>query len=209
MEKIRMVVLTKSSKYGKNCVAGINLANGGWVRLVTNDESSHGAVADEDLICQDGNIVQVLDIIDAPILGACNTEIQPENVLLDLGTYIEIVGKMSIEEVLKFHPLESRSDILGNIYPYITETRVGSVGYSLTIVEVNDLEIVQEENLAGKPKTKINFNYNGKQYKNISVTDEKFYYAKNGTRYNKAILVVSIGTPYNNRYYKFVSAIYV
>lgn len=209
MEKIRMVVLTKSSKYGKNCVAGINLANGGWVRLVTNDESSHGAVSDEDLICQDGNIVQVLDIIDAPILGACNTEIQPENILLDLGTYIEIVGKMSIEEVLKFHPLESRSDILGNIYPYITETRIGSVGYSLTIVEVNDLEIVQEENLAGKPKTKINFNYNGKQYKNISVTDEKFYYAKNGTRYNTAILVVSIGIPYNNRYYKFVSAIYV
>ena len=79
----------------------------------------------------------------------------------------------------------------------------------MTIVEVNDLEIVQEENLAGKPKTKINFNYNGKQYKNISVTDEKFYYATNGTRYNTAILVVSIGTPYNNRYYKFVSAIYV
>lgn len=26
MGKIRMVVLTKSSKYGKNCVAGINLA---------------------------------------------------------------------------------------------------------------------------------------------------------------------------------------
>lgn len=45
MGKIKMVVLTKSSKYGKNCVAGINLVNGNWVRLVTNDESSHGAVS--------------------------------------------------------------------------------------------------------------------------------------------------------------------
>lgn len=209
MEKIRMVVLTKSSKYGKNCVAGIKLASGGWVRLVTNDESSHGAVSDEDLICEDGKSVQVLDVIDAPILEACNTEIQPENVLLDLDTYIDIVGKMTIEEVLSIHPLEVRDNILGNIYSYITEARVGSVGYSLTIVEVDDLEIVQEENLDGKIKTKVNFKYNDTQYEDISVTDKDFYSVENGTQYDNAILVVSIGTPYNGKYYKFVSAIYV
>ena len=209
MEKIRMVVLTKSSKYGKNCVAGINLASGGWVRLVTNDESSHGAVSDEDLVCEDGKSVQVLDVIDAPILEACNTEIQPENVLLDLETYIDIVGKMTIEEVLSIHPLEARDNILGNIYSYITEARVGSVGYSLTIVEVDDLEIVQEENLDGKIKTKVNFKYNDTQYEDISVTDKDFYSVENGTQYDNAILVVSIGTPYNGKYYKFVSAIYV
>lgn len=209
MEKIRMVVLTKSSKYGKNCVAGINLASGGWVRLVTNDESSHGAVSDEDLVCEDGKSVQVLDVIDAPILEACNTEIQPENVLLDLDTYIDIVGKMTIEEVLSIHPLEARDNILGNIYSYITEARVGSVGYSLTIVEVDDLEIVQEENLDGKIKTKVNFKYNDTQYEDISVTDKDFYSVENGTQYDNAILVVSIGTPYNGKYYKFVSAIYV
>lgn len=209
MGKIRMVVMTKSSKYGKNCVAGINLENGSWVRLVTNDESSYGAVADEDLVCEDGKSVQVLDVIDAPIVGICNNEIQPENVLLDLDTYIKIVRKMSMNEVLSIHPLESRGNILGNIYPYITEARVGSVGYSLTIVGVHDLEIVQEENPEGKPKTKVKFNYNDDQYENMSVTDEKFYSLKNGTRYDKAILVVSIGTPYKGRYYKFVSAIYV
>ncbi len=209
MGKIKMVVLTKSSKYGKNCVAGINLVNGNWVRLVTNDESSHGAVSDEDLVCKDGKSVQVLDVIDAPIVGACNTEIQPENVLLDLDTYIEIVGKMSIEEVLNIHPLESKSNILGNIYSYITEARVRFVGYSLTIVGVNDLEIVQEENPLGKPKTKAKFYYKGNRYENMSVTDDKFYSVKNGTMYDRAILVVSIGTPYNGKYYKFVSAIYV
>lgn len=209
MGKITMVVLTRSSKYGKNCVAGINLDNGSWVRLVTNDESSHGAVSDENLVCEDGNSVQVLDVIYAPVLGACDDAIQPENVLLDLQTYIEIVGRMSIEEVLNVHPLEFRSYILGNKYPYITEARVETVGHSLTIVEVWDLEIVQEENPSGKPKTKVKFYYNGNQYENVSVTDENFYSAENGTKFNRAILVVSIGTPYNNKYYKFVSAIYV
>lgn len=85
MGNIRMVVLTKSSKYGNNCVAGIDLSNGDWVRLVTEDEASHGAVSDNDLICEDGRSVEVLDVIDAPILGLCNDCVQPENVLLDLN----------------------------------------------------------------------------------------------------------------------------
>ena len=83
-----MVVLTKSSKYGSNCVAGIDVNSGNWVRLVTEDEISHGAVTDEDLICENGEMVKVLDVIDVPIIRRCHDCIQPENVLLDLDTYI-------------------------------------------------------------------------------------------------------------------------
>ena len=134
MGNIRMVVLTKSSKYGNNCVAGIDLSNGGWIRLVTEDEASHGAVSDNDLICEGGRSVEVLDVIDVPILGMCNDCVQPENVLLDLDTYIEIKGRMTLDEVLKIHPLERKRNILGNDYGYITEARVNTVGYSLFIV---------------------------------------------------------------------------
>lgn len=204
-----MVVLTKSSKYGSNCVAGIDLVNGNWVRLVTEDDASYGAVSDEDLICKDGRNVEVLDVIDAPILGMCNDCVQPENVLLDLNTYIEIKGRMTMDEVLKIHPLERKRNILGNDYGYITEARVNTVGYSLIMVEVFDLVISQEENPYGKPKTKARFIYQETEYENMSVTDYKFYSIQSGTMYERAILVVSIGTPYNGRYYKFVSAIFV
>lgn len=204
-----MVVLTKSSKYGNNCVAGINLSNGEWVRLVTEDDTSHGAVSDEDLICKDGRRVKVLDVIDAPILEMCNDCVQPENVLLDLNTYIERKGRMTMDEVLEIHPLEVKRNILGNDYGYITEARVNTVGYSLIIVEVFDLVISQEENPYGKPKTKARFIYQGTEYKNMSVTDDKFYSIQSGTIFERAILVVSIGTPYNGKYYKFVSAIFV
>lgn len=209
MGKIKMVVLTKSSKYGRNCVAGIDLTNGNWVRLVTDDENTHGAVSDKDLVCRNGKNIQVLDVIDAPILKACKTEIQPENVLLDLDTYIEMIGRMTLEEVLRIHPLESRDNILGNLYQYITEERVRLVDHSLTIIRVSDLKIVQGENPSGKQKTKARFYYKGNKYENMSVTDSKFYSVRNGTQYDSAILVVSIGTPYKGRYYKFVSAIYV
>lgn len=209
MGNIRMVVLTKSSKYGNNCVAGISLIDGNWVRLVTKDDSSHGAISDEDLICKDGRNVEVLDVIDAPILGMCNDCIQPENVLLDLDVYIEIVGRMTIDKVLTIHPLERKRNILGNEYGYITEARVNAVGYSLMIVEVFDLVISQEENPSGKPKTKAKFIYQGTKYEKMSVTDYKFYSIQSGTKFERAILVVSIGTPYNGKYYKFVSAIFV
>ena len=201
MGNIRMVVLTKSSKYGNNCVAGIDLSNGDWIRLVTEDEASHGAVSDNDLICEGGRSVEVLDVIDVPILGMCNDCVQPENVLLDLDTYIEIKGRMTLDEVLKIHPLERKRNILGNDYGYITEARVNTVGYSLIIVEVFDLVITQEENPYGKPKTKAKFIYQGTEYENMSVTDQKFYSIRSGSKFERAILVVSIGTPYNSRYY--------
>ena len=176
---------------------------------MTEDEVSHGAVSDEDLICKDGRKVEVLDVIDAPIIGRCNDCVQLENILLDLDTYIEIVDRMTLEEVLKIHPLENKTNILGNDYGYITEARVDTVGYSLIIVEVFDLVITQEENPLGKPKTKARFVYRGTEYENMSVTDYKFYSIRSGTKFEKAIIVVSIGTPYNGRYYKFVSAIFV
>ena len=108
MYTIRMVVLTKSSKFGKYCVAGIDLKNRNWIRLVTNDEASCGAVAKENLVCNDGSIVQVLDVIDVPVLGACQDAIQPENVLIDLTENIEIVQNMSLDDVLRIHPLEKK-----------------------------------------------------------------------------------------------------
>ncbi|HJB46990.1 MAG TPA: hypothetical protein H9713_09840 [Candidatus Mediterraneibacter surreyensis] len=209
MEYIKMVVLTKSAKYGDNCVAGIDLSNGAWVRLVTENEESHGAVSDSALICEDGRSVEVLDVIDAPILKMCDDCIQPENVLLDLDTPIKISGRMTLDEVLKIHPLERKRNILGNDYIYITEARVDSVGYSLIMVEVFDLVFTREENTEGKTKLKASFKYQETEYKNMSVTDRKYLKIQNETRFEKAILVVSIGTPYNSRYYKFVSAIFV
>lgn len=116
---------------------------------------------------------------------------------------------MSLDDVLRIHPLENRSYILGNVHYYVEDSRIESVGYSLTIVEVSNLEIIQEENPSGKPKTKVNFDYNGSKYVNMSVTDEQFYSVNNGKKFDKAILIISIGTPFNNKYYKFVSAIYI
>lgn len=201
--------MTESSKFSGKCVAGIDVESGKWVRLVSDDEETHGAIANSDLYYQDGGKCQVLDIVDVPIIEECGDDIQPENVLLDTSKYIRYVGMASLEDVLEIHPAEIRNDILGNKYSYISEQRVDSVGYSLALVEVQDLEIVQVENPNGRPKTKVNFTYQGYSYTQMSVTDPRFYSVTSGTVYDSAVLVISIGTPYNEKYYKFVSGIYV
>ena len=44
MGKLVMIILTKSSKFSAKCVAGINVENGEWVRLVSDDVEKHGAI---------------------------------------------------------------------------------------------------------------------------------------------------------------------
>ena len=46
---VEMVVLTKSAKNGGHCVAGIDVDTGNWVRLVSNDLNTHGALSDQDM----------------------------------------------------------------------------------------------------------------------------------------------------------------
>lgn len=209
MGEITFLVLTKSSKFSRYCVAGIDCKSGNWIRLITKDLRSHGAVGAEALICKNGRECQILDVIKAPILNDANDILQPENVLMDTSKSMHFVKKATLEDVLKIHPAEIREYILGNKYPYVTEERVGQLGYSLTLVKVNHLLIKHVINLDGRPKTKVDFAYRFDRYENIAVTDDRFYSVPDGTLYNEAYLVVSIGTPYHNRYYKFVSAIYL
>ncbi len=209
MGNIRLIIMTESSKFSGKCVAGIDVDSGKWVRLVSDDEKTHGAIANRDLYYQNGGKCEVLDIVDVPIIEECGDDIQPENMLIDTSKYIRYVGRASLEDVLEIHPAEVRNDILGNRYSYISEQRVDTVGYSLALVEVQDLEIIQVEIPDGRLKTKVNFRYQGYSYSQMSVTDPRFYSVANGTIYDSAVLVVSIGTPYNEKYYKFVSGIYV
>lgn len=209
MGEVTVVVLTKSSKFSGYCVAGINYYSGEWVRLVTKDLVSHRAVRAEDLIYEDGKECEILDVIKVPIISSVNDVLQPENIKMDTSKYIQLIRKATMGDVLKIHPTEIRNHILGNKYPYIKDEKVGQLGYSLTLVKVNNLLIKQVSNPGGSPKTKADFTYQFERYENISVTDYRFYSITDGTLFKKAYLVVSIGTPYNNKYYKFVSAIYV
>lgn len=205
-ERKEIAILTKSSKNRGYCVAGIDLETGEWIRLVSDDVGSHGALFEGHMRYVNGGICQILDIVSVPVLGPAPGIYQPENVLIDSAEQWEKLGVISIDEVLQLHPAEYHNYLLGNEYSYITDAKIDTVGHSLILVEVSDLVITHP----GEHQTKASFRYNFDTYMNMSVTDQEFYDVPNGKKYSSAILVMSLPeVPYNERYfYKFVAKIF-
>lgn len=210
MGKLVMIILTKSSKFSAKCVAGINVENGEWERLVSDDVEKQGAIPDYKLQT-DTREVCILDVVEVPIIGRCGDLLQPENVMIDKTEKMKIIDRVTLQDVLKIHPKENGDYkyILGNPYMYVSEDTINDVHRSLTLVKVKNLIIRQVVTPEQKKKTKACFFYRGDYYENIPVTDPDFYNVLDNSFCKSAYLVVSIGTPYNNKYYKFVAKIFV
>lgn len=79
MQTKRIVVLANSRKHSERCVAGREIlpnGYGGWIRPVSA-RNGHG-IDDRDSTYIDGNALQVLDVVDVPLVEprpyACHTE---------------------------------------------------------------------------------------------------------------------------------------
>lgn len=203
---IEAVILTKSAKNGGYCVAGIDVQTSEWVRFVSNDDTSHGALFNQDMQYEDGSYCEILDVVRIPILDNVPSEHQPENVLIDDEKYWEKTRALSIPELLEIHPPEQHFLLLGNQYAYITEERIGIVGHSLILIRVNNLVITHPY----EHTTKATFDYNFDTYEKMSITDPAFYNTPDQTNIGEAILVISLpDAPYQERrYYKFIAKIF-
>ena len=201
-----VAILTMSSKNHGFCVAGIDIGNGEWIRLVSDDVDTHGALRKEDVRYSDGGYCKPLDVVRVAIDQYTPIEHQRENALIDSTKYWEKVGTIDIESVLKIHPAEYHDVLLGNQYAYITEAGIYKVSESLILVKVSDLTI----NHPTEWSTKATFTYRGTQYCNMAVTDPEYYAAPNNYHVNSAILVMSLpDSPQNEKYYyKFVAKIF-
>ena len=205
MEK-NIAILTKSSKNKRYCVAGIDMNNGMWVRLVSADEISHGALSNDDMRYDDGSPCNILDVAKIQIVCPAPNDFQPENVLIDAKKPWKRLGHLSIKDVLSIHPAERHSVILGNKYAYLTDAKIGTVGHSLVLIQVRDLMLSRSENL----KTKAQFYYGAYKYEKMSVTDPQYYSVVDPMNIGNAVLVVSLpDAPHNEKYYyKFIAKIF-
>lgn len=208
--KREVAILTKSSKYKGYCVAGIDINTGEWVRFVSDNEQTHGALSAYDISYADRHICKPLDVVSVEVVGAAPLPHQPENYLIDSREYWTKTGECTLSDVLTVHPAEVRPYLYGNLGSFVDGEEIDDIGYSLTLVKVSSLTISQTTNTYGKPKTKASFVYNGKWYNNLSVTDPNYYSVPNGTRFVQAYLVISLpDTPFpENCYFKFVAQIY-
>lgn len=207
---VKFAVLTKSKKWHGLCVSGINIDNGQFVRLVSDDQENHGTIYEWDFKYSNGRSIECLDIVKAAVLGHDGAQLQPENLLVDKTKTIEFVDHATIEEVISMHHCDIVDKIFANDAEYIDheDWEKSNFGRSLLLLQVSNLKVF----INSYGKTKANFIYEGEEYKNYSVTD--FKYMDKELNINRAYLVVSVGVGFThmitnkNVHYKLIAAIY-
>lgn len=212
IETKEVIILTKSAKFKNYCVAGIGVETGEWVRLVSGIEDIHGALTEEHMTYEDGTKCQIFDRVKVAYIDKVPTETQPENLLIAEEYYMKKVGEESLDNVVKIHPAEKHHYLFGTRYSAVKSSYLQelNVDYSLALIKVENFAFEKMENSDGYQKLKASFDYNGIRYERMSITDKEYLEPKAGsaTSFAEAYLVVSIGEPYNESYYKFVAQIF-
>ena len=163
----KIIIMTKSAKITGFCIAGIDISNGQWVRLVSDDGTGEGAVSKRDLTFKDGTQAEVFDLVAVECVPS-PTEAQSENYLYDKRYYWEKIKTMSQEEAFSNCPLSNSQFIFKNNERSLYDNEIN--GESLMLVEIDQI-IINVVNQYGKKKWKTDFIYNGFTYNNINIGD--------------------------------------
>ena len=208
MQRVRLVILAKSYKQGGYCVAGLNLFNGEWVRLVSS-RGNDNAISKYSM---DSRSINCLDIVDVDLIEHVPLACQKENFRVYEGTGIIKTGKLDLEDVVNEMNLDKPNYIFANSDKYIFDREVKELKRSLLFVKVSNFWVTARKNSEReKPKFKCSFSYNNTHYSNLSLTDPNFCTLdKVGKLIRSAALVISLPSkPYDDgAYYKFVSSVF-
>lgn len=205
-----IIILTKSDKRMGYCVAGIDRRTGEWVRVVSSNDSTEHAVPDQDLICDNGQTVDIYDIVEIDFIRAVPTDVQPENYLYNETVQWKMQGKSNLEEVLRIHGYDYTEYVFGNTVHRLEQDEVHLAGQSLLLLNVGQ----PQYNVKTFPDRKVlqmNFSYNNNRYSFLKVTQkdlkEEYIYKEDGW-YNTGTntFVFSLTDRYKDgRYYKVVA----
>lgn len=216
----RIVCLANSRKPGGRCVAGKTMDYRTWVRPVS--DPAGGSIADEDRHYEDGRDVDLLDVIDIPILGAVATPLQAENWQIDPRWYWTRVDQLAASR------LEELADAPGALWlngfstvpgknDRIPDERVDALesGVSLHFIRVPNLRIrVITPGIAfGDHKRKVRgaFRWSGEDY-DFTITDPvieaRFKAGPDGEfAQGERYLTVSLAEPDRGFAYKLIAAV--
>lgn len=206
---MNIIILTKSCKNKKYCVAGINDKE----ELVRLGIDNKAEIPADIFKYKDGKDICIGDMININKFEKSPLENQPENIIINIDE-IEFVQKVEDKELLKI--LEKRGNnnnryIFFNDKEYIEKEKIEQNYdiHSLDIVMTNNINIYIKESY-GKRKSKADFCYNGIRYSEFSITDSDYFdYNKKQFSNGKFYLVVSLANKLiQDKYYKFIAKIF-
>jgi hypothetical protein len=173
---VRFVCLANSFKEGGRCLAGIEVDNNNnprienghpkWIRPICN--TPHGEVPTH-LVAH----LNILDIIEIDITGYPKArDYQTENALFHENS-IRVHGRYNSNNLNEL--CDNRNLIFGNRGKAVSEEAIGTLSYSLMLINTNQFEVIEKtyEDNPIMPKMRMVFFYNGNQY-DLPVTDPVF-----------------------------------
>lgn len=198
-----ILVLTKSYKDGGFCVAGIDLTNNEFIRLVSNSDG--GPLSDTETESISPLTVISFWGIPFPLKN------QIENVIIDNEKQISIIRQETISTVEKMfdEKIFHNTGLIYNDEPVLERDIMKNVTSSLSIALFTNMNI--SKNLQGKYRAK--FSYENTQ-KNFSMTDPE--YCNNDYYIHEGLMIISIPLLNNSwnmnnpdkPYFKFIAKIF-
>lgn len=177
MKTIKVLILAISYKTHGKCVAGIDLSSQKkWklVRLIQDNPDRpefEDSIPDEKLIG-----IQKLDIVECEVESVERHLPQTENVKL-VGE-LRKIGRAGRKTAHKFYYPKSKNSYLLDTdeESYVKPSELGTkVKSSLELIKVQYLHFYKKANADGKQKAKVEFEFDGKMFKDISMTDPDYY----------------------------------
>ena len=217
-----IICLANSRKIHGHSVAGKEIAGGNigsWIRPVSGRAA--GELSEEDRRFENGREPGLLDIIRIPMIEARPCGYQTENHLIDDSEYWTREGEASWDQLqcaldsISGPLWDNSSSSYNGLHDRVDETTANSLGSSLRLVEVTDLEITVAVEGAeigkGRRKVRGNFTLNGTPYR-LAVTDpliERNYLAgaDGAFKVGPAVLCISFREPYRGYAYKMIAGV--
>lgn len=199
----QILILANSRKLSGRCIAGKDHA-GEWIRLT---KGGHKAVPVSEAISCD-----VLKVVE--VEGLRSTPSREFNYHTENSVYTRVKSVATFDRNALEQFLDEPEDIFG-IGRLVTEEEAQRLDYSLLFVSVQNLCIYLKDCGQYGCKLRGQFEYNGRTYTDISVTDSAvetrlanvgYPYAEN---YESAYITISLGEIFNGGAYKLISGVII
>ena len=208
----QICILTKSYKHGGYCVAGIDVNNNEWIRLVNSDNPANDEIRKEQMFLN-GKPIECLDVIEYDFVKNIPNSCQTENWLLNTSVKPKFIKSISLEELANIIHIENDDYFIINDSNLLYENQISNTNRSLFVFSIKNLTIeatTYESFGEIKFKYKCMFDYKNIKYRNISLTDPLYRdVALDGVNISNALVIASLPcVPYSDDlYYKFVAKI--
>jgi hypothetical protein len=202
-----ILLLANSYKHGGYCVAGKDINNNKWVRIVGDQEGSALTLAqlkykNLDGILQNNDFEPFNKFVRIDLGDPVPKKYQPENVLIGQTIWQEVKA----EYILNY---DSPLDLWGvgnSISSAHIEDGLTVIKQSLYIIQVKEVEFYGRE-MPTRRQLRAKFRYNDFLY-DLPVTMNLPTLIEDGEKRYNSRLTISLGEEYCGYHYKLVAAIF-